>query len=88
MSDNHLNKRAFADNVCAAGGHARAAPTEVSRTAPEKRAYRIDEAAAAYSISRSSLYVLIADGKLPDVKVGGRRLIPRDALEALIASNS
>ena len=50
----------------------------------EKRAYRINEAAAAYRLSRSTLYKLISDGKLHSVKVAGRRLIPRDAMEALI----
>lgn len=54
----------------------------------EKRAYRINEAAAAYRLSRSTLYKLISDGKLHSVKVAGRRLIPRDAMEALIAGAS
>lgn len=50
----------------------------------EKRAYRINEAVAAYRLSRSTLYKLIAAGTLHTVKIGGRRLIPRDALEALL----
>jgi excisionase family DNA binding protein len=50
----------------------------------EKRAYRINEAVAAYRLSRSTLYKLIAAGTLRTVKIGGRRLIPRDALEALL----
>ena len=51
----------------------------------ERRAYRLNEAVAAYRLSRSTLYKLIAAGKLRTAKVGGRRLIPRDALEALLA---
>jgi excisionase family DNA binding protein len=50
----------------------------------EKRAYRINEAVAAYRLSRSTIYKLIAAGTLHTVKIGGRRLIPRDALEALL----
>lgn len=49
-----------------------------------RRAYRIKEAAAAYRLSRTTLYKLIANGVLRSVKVGGRRLIPLDALEALL----
>jgi excisionase family DNA binding protein len=50
----------------------------------EKRAYRVNEAVAAYRLSRSTIYKLIAVGTLRTVKIGGRRLIPRDALEALL----
>ena len=50
----------------------------------EKRAYRINEAVAAYRLSRSTIYKLIATGTLRTVKIGGRRLVPRDALEALL----
>jgi excisionase family DNA binding protein len=53
-------------------------------TSGEKRAYRINEAVAAYRLSRSTIYKLIAAGTLRTVKIGGRRLIPRDALEALL----
>jgi len=51
----------------------------------ERRAYRIDEAAAAIGLSRSTLYKLIAAGTLRSVKVGGRRLVPVASLEALLA---
>jgi excisionase family DNA binding protein len=53
--------------------------------ADEKRALRINEAASLYGISRSTIYKIMAAGTLRSVKIGGRRLIPRDALEALIA---
>jgi excisionase family DNA binding protein len=52
--------------------------------AQEKRAFHVKEAAAVYRLSRSTLYKLMAAGILRTVKVGGRRLIPRDALEALL----
>ena len=51
----------------------------------EKRAYRVNEAVAAYRLSRSTLYKLMSEGTLRTVKVAGRRLIPRDAIETLIA---
>jgi excisionase family DNA binding protein len=51
----------------------------------EKRALRINEASALYGISRSTIYKIMAAGTLRTVKIGGRRLIPRDALEALIS---
>jgi excisionase family DNA binding protein len=46
------------------------------------------EAAALYGISRSTIYVLMAQGKLRTVKIAGRRLVPRDAIEALIAGDA
>jgi excisionase family DNA binding protein len=49
-----------------------------------RRAYQINEATCAYGLSRSTLYKLMAAGTLRSVKVGGRRLIPVEALEALI----
>jgi excisionase family DNA binding protein len=55
-----------------------------SREAGVRRAYQINEAADAYRLSRSTLYKLIAAGALRSVKVGGRRLIPVEAMEALI----
>jgi excisionase family DNA binding protein len=50
----------------------------------DKRALRVNEAAALYGLSRSTIYVLMASGSLRSVKIRGRRLIPRDALEALL----
>ena len=58
------------------------------RPSDEKRAYRINEAVAAYRLSRSTLYKLMATGRLRAAKIGGRRLIPRDALEALLSEGS
>lgn len=51
----------------------------------ERRAYRVDEAATAFRLSRSTLYKLMAAGALRSVKIGGRRLIPVDAIEGLLA---
>jgi hypothetical protein len=51
----------------------------------DKRAYRIDEFCAAYGLGRTKVYEPIKSGKLRTVLVDGRRLVPRDAGEALIA---
>ncbi len=59
--------------------------SELSNFQPGKRAYRIKEAVRATGISRAKFYTLMQEGKLRTVKVGGSRLIPADALEALIA---
>ena len=53
-----------------------------------RRAYQINEATVAYRLSRSTLYKLMSAGTLRSVKVGGRRLIPVEALEALIAGDA
>jgi excisionase family DNA binding protein len=45
---------------------------------------RLNEAQAVSGLSRSTLYELIKSGRLRAVKVAGRRLIPREALEALL----
>lgn len=65
-------------------------PTDAGRpdAREQKRAYTVNEAVRLYSVSRSSLYKLIDAGKIPDVVVAGRRLIPRDAMEALIGGRS
>jgi excisionase family DNA binding protein len=54
----------------------------------EKIALRINDAVAISGLSRSTLYKLHADGKLRAVKVGGRRLILREDLLALLQAGS
>jgi excisionase family DNA binding protein len=51
----------------------------------EKRAYRIDEFCAAFGLGRTKVYQLIKSGKLRSVLIDGRRLVPRDAAEALLS---
>jgi excisionase family DNA binding protein len=53
-----------------------------------RRAYQVNEAVATYRLSRSTIYKLMAAGTLRSVKVGGRRLIPVEALEALIGGGA
>lgn len=55
-----------------------------STVQPSKLGYSIKEAAHATSISRSTLYALVAAGQIRSVSVGGRKIIPASALHALI----
>lgn len=50
------------------------------------RCVRVEEAARLLNVGRSTAYDLIRSGRLRSIKIGRRRLIPRDALDALIAS--
>jgi excisionase family DNA binding protein len=50
----------------------------------QKRAYRIDEFCTAYGLGRTKVYELIKCGRLRTVLVGGRRLVPVEAGEALL----
>jgi excisionase family DNA binding protein len=52
----------------------------------EEGAMRIDEAVAWSGIGRSMLYKLMAQGAIPSVHAGGRRLIPRRGLRIYLAS--
>ncbi len=46
--------------------------------------FGIQEAANLLGISRSSIYILIREGKLPVVKLGRRTLIPVQELKSLL----
>jgi excisionase family DNA binding protein len=52
---------------------------------PERRALSISEAAQACSLSRATLYRLLADGRLATIKIGARRLVTPAALDALLS---
>lgn len=49
-----------------------------------KLAYSIAEAVTASGIGRTTLYKLIAEGRLEARKIGSRTVIPRSSLVALI----
>ncbi len=51
------------------------------------RAIRVRQAVATYGMGKTKLYALMKEGKLRTVKHGGTRLIPVDAIEALLASD-
>ncbi|MEM9654350.1 MAG: helix-turn-helix domain-containing protein [Actinomycetota bacterium] len=46
--------------------------------------FSVDQAATVLGIGRTNVYALIGRGELRSVKVGGRRLVPRIALEAFV----
>ena len=50
----------------------------------QRLAYSVREAVALTGLSRSSIYVLLVQKKLLSVRIGGRRLIPHEALIALL----
>jgi excisionase family DNA binding protein len=88
----------LATNRCSAGeqhaltladsGRSKQKPSVGGGGSPQPRALRVNDAAAIYGLSRSTLYKLMAPGGgLRSVKVGGRRLVPVDAMEALISGN-
>lgn len=55
---------------------------------PPKIAYSIREACAASSLGRTTIYSHISAGRLRAVRVGGRTIIPAEALLALIAGEA
>lgn len=51
----------------------------------EKLVISVDEAAKLLALSRSSAYAGVRSGQIPAIRVGRRLLIPRAALEKLLA---
>jgi len=54
----------------------------------QKIGYSIREAVAATSLGRTTIYSHISAGRLRAVRVGGRTIIPAEALHALIAGEA
>ena len=54
----------------------------------ERAAYSILDAANYLGVSRSQVYRLLADGSLDSLKIGTRRLIRRDAMDALLEQSA
>lgn len=52
----------------------------------EKLAYSVNESAEVLGIGRTLLFELIREGRIPSVKLGHRRLIPRSDLEEFVQS--
>ncbi len=52
----------------------------------ERRAYTMGEAAALVRLSVSTLYAERARGRLQTIKLAGRRLVTREALDAYVAA--
>jgi excisionase family DNA binding protein len=60
--------------------HARVTDVPIEHRA----AYSLSEVAGLTGLSISGLYLLINRGKLRSARVGGRRLVPREALAELL----
>jgi excisionase family DNA binding protein len=54
----------------------------------EPLAYSINETARALSLGRTSIYAMIADGRLEAVKLGRRRLVKAESVRRLIATQN
>jgi len=55
---------------------------------PAKIGYSIREACRASSLGRTTIYHHISTGRLRAVRVGGRTIIPAEALHALIVGEA
>jgi len=59
--------------------------TQETRLPEGRMAYSVEEVRRALGIGRSTIYDLLAMGRLRSVKAGRRTLIPAAALEAYLA---
>jgi excisionase family DNA binding protein len=55
---------------------------------PDRATYSVSEAAALLGVSLGTAYKAVRSGSLPVIQVGGRYLIPREALDRLLAGES
>jgi excisionase family DNA binding protein len=46
---------------------------------------KVEEAARELALSRAAVYTLLAQGRIPSIKIGGARRIPLDALRRWVA---
>jgi excisionase family DNA binding protein len=52
----------------------------------DKLAYSINETARTLSLGRTSIYAMIADGRLDSFKLGRRTLIRAESIKRLVAA--
>lgn len=52
----------------------------------DKQALHVEEACQVIGISRAGIYKLFASGELRSVKLAGRRLVPAEAIRALLSA--
>ena len=50
----------------------------------ERLTYSVPEAAELLGISRGSAYTHVRTGEIPSITIGGRIVVPRQALEAML----
>jgi len=53
----------------------------------ERRTLTVEEAARSLGIGRSAAYAAARNGELPTVSIGRRLLVPRDALDRMLAGD-
>lgn len=58
-----------------------------SDTATERRTYTVDEAGELLGIGRNTAYEAARRGEIPTIKIGRRLLVPRAALERMLAGD-
>jgi excisionase family DNA binding protein len=58
--------------------------SQAAREQQRRLAYSVRETVRTTNLSYASIYRLIRAGKIRSVKIGGRRLIPASALDALL----
>ena len=63
--------------------HTTATPASIGACVP--RLLSIKQAAYQLGLGRTSIYELLAAGKLKSLKIGRRRCIPREAIDEFIA---
>jgi excisionase family DNA binding protein len=56
--------------------------------APAPLAYSVRDAMAVSGLGRSTIFSLMAEGRLGRVKIGRKTLIPRGSLEALLSGEA
>lgn len=66
-----------------------AQPARQFRTQPvEPISYTVNAAVRATGLGRSTIFAMLADGRLERVKVGRKTLIPRASLEAIVSGKA
>jgi excisionase family DNA binding protein len=58
---------------------------DVVQAEQERLTFSVDEAARALGVSRNLMYDLVAQGRVPSVRLGRRIVVPRRALEELLS---
>ena len=59
-----------------------------TRNGTDRQTLTVEEAAALLGIGRNSAYQAVAAGQIPVIRIGRRLLVPRAALERLLAVTS
>ena len=52
----------------------------------ERATYSVPEAAKRLGVGRGTAYEAVRKGQIPSIQVGGRILVPREALEKMLES--